>query len=81
MRELKFRAWDGRKVKQLRVKHYKITTMIYPLQAAILTPSQANRPVMQYTGLTDANGIEIFESDIFWDAHHQDGGRVARTAT
>lgn len=58
-REIKFRAWDGKKM------HYDV--MVGP----IVVGSRSMAPVplkeanlMQYTGLKDKNGKEIYEGDV-----------------
>jgi len=65
MREIKFRAWDT-----------EINKMVYPVTFSVidnnLRPLKLNTdgnssykffPLMQYTGLKDKNGKEIFEGD------------------
>jgi hypothetical protein len=61
MREIKFRAWDEKD----RIMHYggfsiHATGKIEPLEG--LGPE--NPIVMQFTGLKDKNGKEIWEGDI-----------------
>ena len=54
MRELKFRAWSGSKKK-----------MVEPMTIINPTNSHAGGDVlMQFTGLKDKNGKEIYEGDI-----------------
>ena len=53
MREIKFRAWDKR-FKAIR----------YGNSMAILYLDNADHEIMQYTGLKDKNGKEIYEGDI-----------------
>ena len=55
MREIKFRAWD--KKDKLWVAGWSIG------QAGVQTET-SNKVFMQYTGLQDKNGKEIFEGDV-----------------
>lgn len=71
MRELKFRAWDeslGRMVFS--------PTLEYRTDGQVFSRNfnkdgeLVERPLMQYTGLKDQNGVEIYEGDIVawgWD--------------
>jgi len=61
MREIKFRAWD--------VVHEKIIGMSSDKKDKFSIrsdgwPSNDNYILMQYTGLKDKNGVEIFEGDV-----------------
>ena len=54
MREIKFRAWD---------KEQKKITVIFDIFSGAI-PNITKHDLMQYTGLKDKNGKEIYEGDI-----------------
>lgn len=65
MREFKFRAWDGKKM--CRIEQWNFRN---PSGVGIRgsdgkgTYTEIKIPIMQYTGLTDKKGKEIYEGDI-----------------
>ena len=59
MREIKFRAWD--KIEQFELFYEPQTTEQYDVD---WVNHFFTCDVMQYTGLKDKNGVEIYESDI-----------------
>ena len=62
MREYKFRAWDS-----LAEKMYSWTELLNKNLKNIFTiPEQCGYDLMQYTGLKDKNGKEIYEGDIVY---------------
>lgn len=62
MREIKFRAWDGKEIYE---------NVVIVDGRAFKNEKFAGKP-MQYTGLNDKNGREIYEGDILTD--HGDEG-------
>lgn len=70
MREIKFRIWDVENKKMLKVKELDFEATFYGGRIAI-RPKKCNDYfdtedviLMQYTGLKDKNGKEIYEGDI-----------------
>lgn len=58
MREIKFRAWDGKSM----VFHSDLKQIA--MSEAVGYYNWGNLEIMQYTGLRDKNGKEIYEGDI-----------------
>ena len=56
-REIKFRAWDGERM------HYNI--LEWEMEDGFKETLKKNniKSVIQYTGLSDKNGVDIYEGD------------------
>ena len=76
MREIKFRAWDGKRMLTGECLYWNGISFVSGVwnfeEEYIPTENQVAVEVMQFTGLTDVNGVEIYEGDIVQMYRHCD---------
>jgi|SRR5690625_3407062 len=63
MREIKFRAWDGERIKEVTGVGWIDNEIDYIMTPKYSGPA-SDFKLMQYTGLKDKNGKEIYEGDV-----------------
>lgn len=72
MREIKFRVWDRIK------KEFELIDSLYELQKMNLSDAEfLNKDFLQFTGLEDKNGVEIYEGDVI-QYYPEDGIAIAQ---
>ena len=84
MREYKFRCWDTENKEMLKVQELDFKDTFYGGRLSIRTDQYndyfdiEDMILMQYTGLKDKNGKEIYEGDIVlyqdWEQCYEGGG-------
>lgn len=82
MRDIKFRVWDTENKEMLKVQELDFEDIFYGGRLSIRT-NQYNdyfdiedMILMQYTGLKDKNGKEIYEGDIIFDSFYERKAKV-----
>lgn len=64
MREIKFRSWDKDEKKMYYLDKSLDSNILQAMYASEVIQGRGNIELMQYTGLKDKNGKEIYEGDI-----------------
>ncbi len=71
-REIKFRAWDEVSEKMLNWNDFLDTNM----KNTFIAPESTGLILMQYTGLHDKNGKEIYEGDLVQQFNIKENGII-----
>ena len=69
MREIKFRGWNGKEMLNDILKAVRIPEQLFqgipiPAYCTFSWSMSSIQEIMQFTGLYDINGVEIYEGDI-----------------